>query len=171
MNGRQSALKTAIEKSPNGALFSTDRKHRYLLWRTWGGSENLLLFIGLNPSVADERENDPTIRRIKSFAQREKASGVLVANLFSLCATHPRDLRAASDPIRPSNDSVLSDMQALATTTVVCWGNHGIHRDRAELVLARLSNPQCFGITKAGEPKHPLYLKSDTELRPLIQGF
>ena len=46
-----------------GAIFSEDRKYRYVLWRVWNLSRPIFLQIGLNPSKADERINDPTITR------------------------------------------------------------------------------------------------------------
>ena len=48
----------------NGADFSPDRKHRYSLWRIWDRSKPLVMFIGLNPSTANESDNDPTIRSV-----------------------------------------------------------------------------------------------------------
>ena len=43
------------------ALFSKDRVYRYALWRIWDLKKPKVLFIGLNPSTADEIKNDPTI--------------------------------------------------------------------------------------------------------------
>ena len=160
-------LSSALIESPDGALFSNDRKHRFLLWRCWSKQGGLTLFVGLNPSMADETSNDPTIRRIIGFAKREGASGVLVANLFSLCATRPEDLKAARIPVRNDNDKWLDAAQSLATRTIACWGVHGNHLDRSRAVRSILGEPFCLGTTKHGEPRHPLYLKSDTALQPM----
>ena len=45
------------------AHFSKNRIYRYALWRTWDESKPKVLFVGLNPSTADEIQDDPTIRR------------------------------------------------------------------------------------------------------------
>ena len=45
------------------AILSDDRKYRYVLSRNWDETKPTVLFIGLNPSIADESEDDPTIRR------------------------------------------------------------------------------------------------------------
>jgi hypothetical protein len=51
------------------AKFSACRKYRYALWRTWDESKPSAMIIGLNPSTADENENDPTITRCFNFAK------------------------------------------------------------------------------------------------------
>ena len=54
-----------------GAEFSECRTWRYVLWRRWGwhGFAKQVMFIGLNPSTADETDDDPTIRRCIRFAK------------------------------------------------------------------------------------------------------
>lgn len=39
------------------AVLSEDRKYRYLLSLTWDDTKPTVLFIGLNPSTADEKED------------------------------------------------------------------------------------------------------------------
>lgn len=65
-----------------GAEFSECRKYRYVLWRRWDwkGYGNQVMFIGLNPSTADETEDDPTIRRCIRFAKDWGYSGLLMMN-------------------------------------------------------------------------------------------
>ena len=54
----------------SGATFSPCRTWRYTLWRSWGiGNGKNAVFIGLNPSTADEVQDDPTIRRCINFAK------------------------------------------------------------------------------------------------------
>ena len=52
-----------------GAKLSDDKLYRYSLWRIWDDKKPYVLFIGLNPSTADETEDDPTIRRCIGFAE------------------------------------------------------------------------------------------------------
>lgn len=42
----------------NGAIFSDDRKYRYVLWRSWDNEKPRVMFIGLNPSTANESTDD-----------------------------------------------------------------------------------------------------------------
>ncbi len=69
------------------AKLSDCRIYRYALWRIWDDAKPLVMFIGLNPSTADETEDDPTIRRCISFAQNWGYGGLYMANLFVFRAT------------------------------------------------------------------------------------
>ena len=146
--------------SADGAIFSTDRRYRYLLWRSWEGFDRLVLFVGLNPSTADEKLDDPTIRRCKAFAKSWSASGFVIANLFAYKATSPKVLLAESEPIGSENDKYLAYVSQIALRTVACWGNHGAHRDRASEVLPLLRKPEYLRLNQSGHPAHPLYLPS-----------
>ena len=52
----------------NACIFSSDRRYRYLLRHTWEPlfAPKFCTWIGLNPSVADETQLDPTLRRIRA---------------------------------------------------------------------------------------------------------
>ena len=42
--------------------FSACRKYRYVLWRGWDTSDcEYLMVIGVNPSIANEADDDPTV--------------------------------------------------------------------------------------------------------------
>jgi hypothetical protein len=151
---------------PSGAAFSSDRVYRYALWRTWGTvGTRTLMFIGLNPSTADETADDPTIRRCVAFA---KAWGcydrLVMANLFALRATDPREMLAHPDPIGPDNDAWLRRLANESMLVVGAWGVHGAHRGREQEVRRIFDQLHCLGTTKAGHPRHPLYLRADTQL-------
>lgn len=60
-------MKDLFENHINGAKMSPEKDYRYALWRVWDDSK--AMFIGLNPSTANETENDPTIRRVIRFAR------------------------------------------------------------------------------------------------------
>ena len=160
-------LEARLSASPKGAVFSSDCRYRYLLWRVWAGTEGLVLFVGLNPSTADEQTDDPTMRRCKSFAESWGATGFLVANLFAYRATKPTDLYAASTPIGTATDNWIDTASSLAGLTIACWGNHGTYRDRATRVLPLLRNPHCLRMTKVGHPSHPLYLPGSCQPMPM----
>jgi len=152
--------------APAGAVFSRDRLYRYLLWRNWGRRGPLMLFIGLNPSTADEHSNDPTIRRCIGFARDHGARGMLVANLYAFRATKPVDLFTVRDPVGVRNNFWIRMAHARAEVTVACWGVHGACGDRARRVLATLGEVCCLGVSQAGWPRHPLYLARGTPLCP-----
>ena len=81
------------------ALFSEDRRYRYLLTRQVGFGDKRVTFLMLNPSTADEERNDPTIRRCINFANAWGFGWLDVTNLSSLRATNPKEmLEAGPEP-------------------------------------------------------------------------
>lgn len=141
--------------------------YRYTLRRSWDTQLPVVLFVGLNPSTADETHDDPTIRRCMGFARRWGYGGLIVVNLFAFRATNPRALRGANDPVGPENDAWILRGQAEAERVVTAWGNGGTFRGRAEEVLPRLREPYALGINQSGQPVHPLYVRGNVMLRRL----
>lgn len=142
--------------------------YRYKLTRTWGDPSKSMCFVGLNPSVADATDDDPTIRRLVQFAIREGCGRLAVVNLFAMILTDSKKLPAQIAPIGPFNRRFVSEEIQHSKLTVVGWGSNkavtpGIVNN---VILDGLSHVFCFGTNKDGSPKHPLYLKSTTPLRP-----
>ena len=74
-------------------------------------------------------------------------------------------LRHATDPVGQANDRYLVDAADCAQTVVVAWGGRGALMDRGEVVLDLLAGRgdiHCLGLTQAGQPRHPLYLRRET---------
>jgi hypothetical protein len=127
----------------------------------WDESKERIAFVGLNPSTADEVKNDPTVTRCINYAQRWGYGGMWMLNLFAYRATDPNIMKAQADPVGPENDRSILEVYSQARLSIACWGTHGAHRDRGRQVIAQLPALHCLGITKAGYPKHPLYLHRD----------
>ncbi len=113
-----------------GAVLSPCRTWRYRLWRSLdNGGDPWPVFVGLNPSTADENEDDRTIRRCRGFSKRWGYGGFYMLNLFALRATDPRELKVHEDPVGPENMDYIHDMcrscQTSGSLIVACWGNHG----------------------------------------------
>lgn len=77
-------MKTSIE---SGAKFSTDKKYRYALWRIWDKTKPLAMFVGFNPSVADDKEDDQTIKRIISISKHNNYGGFYIVNLYAIVSS------------------------------------------------------------------------------------
>jgi len=150
------------------AVISRDGRYRYALRRVWDTTKPTLLFIGLNPSTADARVDDPTLRRCIRFARTWGFGQVTVANLFAYRTPSPSELRRARDPIGPRNDAWLRRLIGDADEVAVAWGNHGSYLARDRTVLAMLERPKCLGVSRRGLPKHPLYIRATTTLRDLV---
>ena len=148
------------------ATFSSCRKYRYSLFRIWDEDKQLVLFIGLNPSTADEKEDDPTIRRCINFAKQWGYGGLIMGNLFAFRATQPSDLKQAKEPVGENNDKVIVALSKRADVTVVAWGSDGYLYNRGREVLSLLPKPMCLKINKSGQPAHPLYQPKNLVLLP-----
>lgn len=151
------------------ATISADNRYRYRLTRWWADLPPLS-FVMLNPSTADDRIDDPTIRRCMAFAKREKCGGVVVANLYALRSTDPAELLRADDPFGPQNaDALLAvlDEAAIYGKPVVCaWGTKGGDAATRFAISAKATAATlaCLGTTKDGHPRHPLYVRGDQYL-------
>lgn len=154
-----------------GAQFSDDRAYRYSLWRVWDEDKGKVMFIGLNPSTADETHDDPTIRRCVRFAKDWGFGGVYMLNLFAIRATDPAVMKLVPEPIGPSNDYALEIYAGAADLVVAAWGRDGAHRDRGAFVRRLIDRVltgrrwlclRHLGLTQGGHPKHPLYLSKET---------
>lgn len=140
------------------------------------------MFIMLNPSTADEHENDPTIRKCMYYAERWGFDELVVANLFALRSPEPSYLYTSPhDPIGPDNKEHLENavydvvkryspfkISGIRDGIVVCgWGKDGNYMDQGETVLGWLENipvrPYFLQKNLDGTPTHPLYLKKSLE--------
>ena len=146
------------------AIFSDCRKYRYALSRTWNGKKKTILFIGLNPSTADEKIDDPTIRRCINYAQNWGYGSLLMVNLFAYRATLPSELKNVKNPIGNDNDLQIIELSKKADIAVAAWGNEGTLLNRDKEVKKILPNLMCLKINKSGQPSHPLYQKKDLKL-------
>jgi hypothetical protein len=147
------------------AEFSPDRTYRYALYRIWDESLPLVMFVGLNPSTADEVEDDPTIIRCVNFAKGWGYGGLIMVNLFAFRSTDPSKLKSAdnNDPIGPENNDWILKIQSSAKLVLVAWGTKGTLNQRDKAVLKLLEAPHCLETTKHGHPKHPLYVQGNAK--------
>ncbi len=146
------------------AIFSDCRKYRYALSRTWNGKKKTILFIGLNPSTADEKIDDPTIRRCIHYAQNWGYGSLLMVNLFAYRATLPSELKNVKNPIGNDNDLHILELSKKADLAVAAWGNEGTLLNRDKVVKKLIPNLMCLKINKSSQPTHPLYQKKDLKL-------
>jgi hypothetical protein len=153
------------------AILSDCKRYRYQLTRQWNPDLATIVFVMLNPSTADASANDPTIRRCINFAHGWGFGGLKVLNLFAWRATNPAELKTVVDPIGIDNDRHLLEAFGQATTTVVAWGvNAPATRvlEVSNLLREAAIIPQCLGATRAGHPRHPLYVPRTHQMQPYI---
>ena len=152
---------------PKGAIFSDDRKYRYALWRIWNLTRPILLQIGLNPSVANEIKDDPTITRGIVRADRNGFGGFLMANLYAFISTEPKALLDDGDFVGELTDYYLKQMIELSERQLCGWGSFAPVAKRAPIILSMLKEPYCLGNNADGQPRHPLYVGYAIPMRRL----
>lgn len=152
----------------NDCVFSDCGEYRYTLWRRWSASplDQYLMIIGLNPSTADARQDDPTIRRCIDFANRSGFRALCMTNLFAWRDKEPAKMKQAKDPIGPENDYWLRRCAKGAGLIIAAWGRNGIHGRRDLNVIQALKNEghfiHCLKTNANGTPRHPLYVPAIT---------
>lgn len=149
------------------AVFSEDRAYRYWLKITWDEDKPVFCFCGLNPSTADEVKNDPTVERCERRARRGGYGSLIVVNIFAYRATDPMEMKRQVDPVGALNDKWIYGAVCEAETFMCGWGNHGRHLGRGEQVIEMLGNfdLHCLGVSKEGQPVHPLYQPYSSQVR------
>ena len=166
---------TLTWQTEGSALLSPCRTWRYTLTRSWGshedGSIRPLVVVGLNPSTADETQDDPTIRRCIDYARRWGYGALHMLNLFAYRSTDPKALKlpGLAGATGPENDEWLTKL-AKDRTVLVAWGRHGRLYDRDVAVTGLLQGVGAelvaLGLNKDGTPVHPLYQKKDAQPVP-----
>lgn len=168
------AQMSLVPDASRSAILSPCGRYRYTLERVWHEGLSSVVFIMLNPSTADHEVDDPTIRRCVDFAKRWGYGGIIVVNLFAVRSKDPQALYAADDPVGPDNHTHVKnvlDRAYFQKAAVVCaWGVHGVYMDQDRTMLGWIEaeglKPMALDLTKAGHPKHPLYLSATRRPMP-----
>lgn len=147
-------MKTLFDNN-SGAEFSKCGKYRYKLWRIWDESLPKAMCIGLNPSTANATRPDPTIINLVKMLKKIGYGGFYMMNLFAIISSKPEILLNHPDPMG-ENESKLKEVAALCDDVIFCWGNFKQAEQRIKEVLPNYPNAKCFGVTKSGNPFHPL---------------
>ncbi|RKR26840.1 hypothetical protein C8C93_2090 [Acidovorax sp. 93] len=157
------------------AILSPCGLYRYRLDRQLTmGDGPVYAFFGVNPSTADASLDDATVRKWTGFCKRWGASRYVVGNVFAYRATDVKELAKVEDPHGPDIGDHITDIITEADILVPCWGNtskvppalQDFFDVLADALLSSGKPVRCFGLTKAGDPLHPLMLGYDTPLVP-----
>lgn len=145
------------------ALFSVCRRYRYMLMRVWDEQLPVVAFIGLNPSLADDSDDDRTIRRVIGFSSDHGFGALYMLNLFGWVTPYPRELARCEDPVG-ENDHHLLHYGRQASTVVFAWGASPFTRPRLAFIRKHFPKGQCLAVNRDGSPGHPLFLNRRSRL-------
>lgn len=146
------------------ALISPCGLYRFRLSRKMGS----VLFVMNNPSTADAEIDDPSVKRCIAFARAWGYPKLTVGNTNPTRSTDPSLATVPPESALMDNDLHLMSQALRADLVIVGWGDaaHPILATRALEILRSLTPVHHLGLTKAGNPRHPLYLKGD--LKPTL---
>lgn len=137
---------------------------------------NPLYVVGLNPSTADEKSPDPTLRKVMGFAEKNGFDSFVMLNLYPQRATYPNDLHKEIDKNLMSEN--LSRIEKLFKndedfTILASWSEKVKMRkyfsECIKTLYDKTKRPNISwvkigNLTKKGHPRHPLYSSYDLEL-------
>ena len=157
-------------ENESGAIFSPCGRYRYALWRVWDNSLPMVTFIGLNPSTANQDQDDPTIRRVKAFAKDWGFGGINMVNLFGIISPYPEILTTDPNPVGVENDRWIKTKVEESEKVIFAWGNFKEADERAKSVIAQIPDAFCLKRNKNGSPGHPLYIPANTILTKFMEA-
>ena len=165
-------------------LFSKCRSYRWILKRELLIGKKTIAFIGLNPSKANSSHDDRTVTRIINFCSKWNYKNIYIINLFGLISKSPIQLSKSNDPIGKNNDLIILKSLEFWREDSNCdlwlgWGDQGELKGRDRKVLKLIKNFSnlkskennyskrvlCLGLSKKGNPRHPLYMPNQSFLR------
>lgn len=159
------------------AIISPCGQYRYRLDRDCGlpfeGSK-VIAYFGINPSTADATLDDQTVRKWRGFTVRNGGHRFIVGNVFAYRATDVDELARVDEPFGLEWREHLTQIIAEADILVPCWGRlskipRALRRAPPELMKRLIDSGKPvlhFGVTKSGDPLHPLLLPYETPLTP-----
>lgn len=176
------------------AILSKDGRLRWVLERRWGNGKPAC-WVMLNPSTADHRVDDPTIREVIRFTRLWGYDAAVVVNLYPFRTSSPAECRRWADWENGGPDwhvrdvihegGVLIGRKAReAALVIAAWGAAPWARDWAEYVVGDVITAgdipcpavYCLGKNRDGSPKHPLArgrhrVPRDQKPEPFAEGF
>jgi hypothetical protein len=123
----------------------------------------------LNPSTANEYQDDPTIRKCISYAKQWGYGGLYVLNLFPFKSTNPKQLLNIEDVYGGIDYQLYYNIFEECEKIICAWGNESIIKSlnpNMNIFNTFKHKLYCLELSKNGVPKHPLYLKQNISPKP-----
>lgn len=157
-----------MEYTDKQAEISDDQLYRFLLTREWDSNKGKVMWIMLNPSTADAMNDDPTIKKCVSYADKWGYGSIAVVNTNPFRSPNPKEMRGHSLPVDVwvQNHAVIERESANADMIVAGWGNDA-EFEALKFFVNRFGNRLfALQVNNTAHPAHPLYLNGSLEPRP-----
>ena len=140
-----------------------DNENRFLLKKEW---ENILVVVWINPSTADDKTPDATMRKVMWFAERNWYDWFAMINVLPQRATNPKDINIYLNlkQIKINFEVISNLIQSIKDPKILlAFGNTiddnlEFKKWLKEIVyIVKKYNPKYYviGITKKWNPLHP----------------
>ena len=158
--------------SVDSTIISDCGRYRYCLTRKVAARGPVFAFFGVYPSVTDAEAGDAAMRKKMGFTRRWGGSQCVVGSIFAFRTSNVSVLGKCADPFGPHNAVELDNIIQYADVLVPCWGARSKLPERLRprvawlsgLLLASGKPVKCLGVTRSGDPCHPLMTGYDTPL-------
>ncbi len=147
--------------------------YRYLLSVRWSQGKTLAV-VGLNPSTADKKLDDKTVRVCIKWARGRNYGGLVMLNAYAFRDTKPKKMMDAEDPFGEQTPEKLVELCG-NHFVIAAWGGGAKHLGRGAAVAAAFAKAgvqlECWGINEVDDsPKHPSRIPlGDTEPWPRLK--
>ncbi|PIE84836.1 hypothetical protein CSA08_05130 [Candidatus Gracilibacteria bacterium] len=171
-----------------GRACKGDKENRFLLASKFNELlKNPLMCIGLNPSTADENDDDQTTKRIRKIAENQKCDGWIMLNLYPKKSTDPENLKNEefNEEISKKNIEIIREniSKYKESPILLCWGENAtmeVFKKAFKDIFWEIVCKKCFilDIVKNKMPKHPLGAKienfrelGDKDFMEIVRAF
>jgi hypothetical protein len=143
---------------------SNNNNERYILGML---GKRPLIIIGLNPSIANDKEPDMTMKKVIGFAERNNHDSFIMLNLYPQRTKHPNNLHTTlnSNLHKTNVNHIIELFGSYNNATILAaWGGKILIRPflkncLAEIVSStsslRIKWQKIGDLTKSGHPRHP----------------
>lgn len=132
-----------------------------------------MVFIGINPSTADENKDDRTITRLIGFCKLWGYGSFTIVNLFPVISANKDYLlyyrkKPCYENCQHRNLDYIKYFKLIEADVVFMWGkiDAKLVDSNVRKVINWFPNAKCFKKNKDKSPIHPLYLPYSVKLIP-----
>jgi hypothetical protein len=129
------------------AVFSKDKKHRFLLKKEWDSSKENITFLMLNPSKADVLRSDNTVNNATNYAIDKGFGSITIDNLFADRGTNSDCLVRRDTSTDVINDKYIEQALKESKEFVIAWERSVQKRRKRKVAETLKKEPEklkCF---------------------------
>ncbi len=135
----------------------------------------MLLWVLMNPSVANLDHSDTTLIKTGAYARTWGFGGQLIGKVHAYRATKSVDMLKIDDPVGSENDKSILKMAKQSKMIVLAYGRPPKKLSERGIYVANLLEKtydlHYLKLNSDGSPRHPLYLKQNLQPQKFIKAI